>query len=127
MDGPANTITYTQFLNEDGNMEADVTVCKLAWDKFLVIATDTMHRHCESWLNRHLDPHGTLHVVSSDVTGGYAQLNLQGPKSRELMQALTDTDMSDEAFPFRTAKGIYIGYAPLTCARITYVRTSSFI
>ena len=59
-------------------MEADVTVCKMEADKFLVIATDTMHRHVESWLDRNLDPTGTKHVISSDVTGGFAQLNIQG-------------------------------------------------
>ncbi|CAE7711910.1 abo [Symbiodinium microadriaticum] len=102
-------------------MEGDVTVCKLAWDKFLVIATDTMHRHVGNWLDRNLDPSGVKHVLSSDVTGGYAQLNVQGPLSRELLKSITDTDMSDAAFPFRAAKGIFVGYAPLVCARITYV------
>jgi glycine cleavage system aminomethyltransferase T len=117
-----DTITYTQFLNEDGKMEADVTVCKLSTDKFIVIATDTMHRHVETWLSRHLDPTGTLHVVSHDVTGGYAQLNIQGPRSRELLQAITDANMEDEMFPFRAARTIAIGHAPVLCARITYVR-----
>lgn len=124
VDGPVDVITYTQLLNDDGKMEADVTVCKLATDKFLVIATDTMHRHVETWLSRNLDPSGTKHVFTSDVTGGYAQINLQGPNSRELMKRLTDTEMSDEAFPFRAAKNISIGYARLLCARITYVMYS---
>ena len=59
--------------------------------------------------------------VDIDVTGGYTQLNLQGPRSRELMQALTDTDMSSEAFPFRACREIAIGLARVTVARITYV------
>lgn len=121
VDGAVDTITYTQMLNEDGFMEADVTVCKLDMDKFMVIATDTMHRHVETWLQRQLDPAASMHVLSSDVTGGYAQLNVQGPLSRELMQTITDTDMGDAAFPFRAAKSVFIGYAPVTCARITYV------
>jgi len=58
---------------------------------------------------------------STDVTGGFTQLNLQGPRSRELMQALTDTDMDNEAFPFRTMKEIAIGLARVNVARITYV------
>jgi heterotetrameric sarcosine oxidase gamma subunit len=121
VDGAVDTITYTQFLNEDGKMEADVTVCKLAADKFIVIATDTMHRHVETWLSRRLDPTGMLHVVSHDVTGGYAQLNIQGPRSRELLQAITDANVEDEMFPFRAARTIAIGHAPVLCARITYV------
>lgn len=121
VDGPKDMITYTQWLNEDGKMEADVTVSKLDDNKFIVIATDTMHRHVETWARRHLDPEGTKHVTIADVTGGYSQLNIQGPRSRELMQQLTDCDMSDAAFPFRTAKEIAVGYARVLCARITYV------
>lgn len=103
-------------------MEADVTVCKLTNDKFIVIATDTMHRHVETWLSRNLDPSGLLHVFSHDVTGGYAQLNIQGPRSRELLQSITDSNLDDKMFPFRTARNIAIGHAPVLCARITYVR-----
>ncbi len=55
------------------------------------------------------------------MTGAYTQLNLQGPRSRELMQALTDTNMSNEGFPFRTMKEIAIGLARVNVARITYV------
>lgn len=121
VDGPVSTITYTQWLDEDGKMQADLTVTKMAEDKFLVVATDTMHRHVETWAKRHLDPNGNAHVMLTDVTGGYSQLNIQGPKSRDLMQRLTDTDMSNDAFPFRAAREIAIGYARVLCARITYV------
>jgi 4-methylaminobutanoate oxidase (formaldehyde-forming) len=55
------------------------------------------------------------------MTGGFTQLNIQGPKSRELLQALTDTDMSNEGFPFRTCKEVAIGLARVHVARITYV------
>lgn len=121
INGPIDTITYTQMLNDDGKMEADITVCKVNSERFIVIATDTMHRHVETLLKRNLDPTSTKHVTSLDVTGGYAQLNIQGPKSRQVMELLTDTDMSDEKFPFRTAKEIAIGYSRVLCARITYV------
>jgi len=121
VDGEEGFITYTQWLDEAGKMQADVTISKMSHDRFMVIATDTMHRHAETWLRRHLDPTGSHHVALSDITGGFAQLNIQGPKSRELMSLLTDTDMSDKAFPFRTAREIAIGYARVLCARITYV------
>jgi 4-methylaminobutanoate oxidase (formaldehyde-forming) len=121
VDGEVDTITYTQFLNDDGCLEADVTVCKLSSDRFLVIATDTMHRHVDTWLQRNLDLSATKHVFHSDVTGGYAQLNIQGPLSRQVMEQLTDTDMSHDAFPFRMAKSIAVGLTTVLCARITYV------
>ena len=56
-------------------MEADLTVSKLGPDKFFVVATDTMHRHVETWMKRNLDPEGKSHVFLSDVTGAYAQVS----------------------------------------------------
>jgi 4-methylaminobutanoate oxidase (formaldehyde-forming) len=69
-------------------------------------------------MRRFFDGH---HAFVSDVTGGYAQINVQGPRSRELLQSLTSVDLSDEAFPFRTARTIDIGYAQVLCIRITYL------
>ena len=57
----------------------------------------------------------------TDVTSGYAQINIQGPRSRELLQSLTTVDLSNEAFPFRCAREIVIGFARLLCIRITYL------
>ena len=119
VDGQANQITYTQWLNQDGKLEADLTVTKLEDDKYLVIVTDTMHRHAETWLKRHISE--TDHAFVTDVTSAYGQLNIQGPKSRELLQSITTVDLSNEAFPFRHAREIEIGYAKVLCIRITYL------
>lgn len=119
VDGPVETITYTQWLNEKGLLEADLTVTKLEDEKFFVVVTDTMHRHTETWMRRHIP--GDAHAFVTDVTSGYGQLNIQGPKSRELLQTLTTVDLSNEAFPFRRAKEIDIGLARVLCTRITYL------
>ena len=119
VNGPAETITYTQFLNERGLLEADVTVTKLTAERFIVVVTDTMHRHVETWIKRHI-PEGA-HCFVTDITGGIGQLNVQGPKSRELLQAITSADLSNDAFPFRTAREIDVGFARALCTRITYV------
>jgi glycine cleavage system aminomethyltransferase T/glycine/D-amino acid oxidase-like deaminating enzyme len=118
VDGAVDTITYTQWLNPQGTLEADLTITKRADDDFLVVATDTAHRHVEMLLRRHV---GDAHAVVTDVTGSLAQINVQGPRSRELMQAITDSEMSNDAFPFRTAREIAIGFARVLCVRITYV------
>lgn len=78
-----------------------------------------MHRHAEAWMKRHIKE--TDHAFVTDVTSGYAQLNVQGPKSRELLQRLTTADLSNEAFPFRAAREIDLGYARVLCVRITYL------
>ena len=119
VDGAEGRITYTQWLNKDGKLEADVTVAKLASDQFLVVVTDTMVRHVGTWLRRHTP--AEAHCFTTDVTSAYGQLNVQGPRSRELLQAITSADLSDAAFPFRTAREIDIGFARALCVRITYV------
>jgi len=118
VDGESGIITYTQWLNEGGKLEADLTVTKLGDEKYWVVATDTMHRHVETWMKRHI---GDAHAFVTDVTSGYAQINVQGPRSRELMQSLTSVDLSNEAFPFRTAREIDLGFARALCVRITYL------
>jgi glycine cleavage system aminomethyltransferase T/glycine/D-amino acid oxidase-like deaminating enzyme len=119
VDGQPGIITYTQWLNEKGLIEADLTVSKLDEERFLVVVTDTMHRHAETWMKRHI-PAGVYAYVT-DVTSGYCQLNVQGPKSRALLQTLTSMDLSNAAFPFRSAREIDIGHARVLCIRITYV------
>ncbi len=111
-------ITYTQWLNEGGRLEADLTVTMLDDERFWVVATDTAHRHVETWMRRHAEG---LRAFVTDVTSGYAQLNVQGPHSREVLAAVTSADMSDQAFPFRTAREIDIGFGRALCIRITYV------
>ncbi len=118
VNGECGRITYTQWLNEDGLLEADLTVTRLEEDKFLVVVTDTMHRHAQTWLQRHT-PEDACAVIT-DVTGGITQINIQGPRSRELMQAVSSVDMGNEAFPFRTARDVDIGYGRALCIRITY-------
>ncbi len=120
VDEKDGTITYTQWLSAEGRVEADVTVARLAADRFMVVATDTVHRHVETLIRRHIED-SNAHAFVTDVTGALAQINVQGPRSRELLQSITDTDLSDKAFPFRAARQIAIGYALLTCVRLTYV------
>ena len=117
VDGTPGRITYTQWLNSGGTIEADLTVTKLAEDRFWVVATDTAHRHVETWMRRHLDGR----VSIEDVTEAYAQINVQGPRSRELLQTLTSTDLSNAGFPYRSARHIHLGEIEVLCIRITYL------
>jgi len=119
VDADAEMVTYTQWLNEGGTLEADLTVAKLDDERFFVVASDCAHRHVDSWLKSHIP--ADAHCFATDVTSGYAQINIQGPKSRDLLQTLTTADLSDEAFPFRTAREVDIGFARVLLLRITYL------
>ena len=118
VDGERGVITYTQWLNDNGTLEADLTITKLAANDFLVVASDTAHRHVETMLKRQL--HDRAAWVT-DVTSGLAQINIQGPRSRELLQSLTSADLSHATFPFRAARDIDLGFARVLCVRITYL------
>jgi glycine cleavage system aminomethyltransferase T/glycine/D-amino acid oxidase-like deaminating enzyme len=120
VNGASGLITYTQWLNDGGKLEADLTVTKLADDDFYVVASDTAHRHALTRLRRHFAASGA-HAFVTDVTSGYAQLNVQGPRSRDLLAAVTSADVSNAAFGFRAARQIDIGFARVLCIRITYL------
>jgi glycine cleavage system aminomethyltransferase T/glycine/D-amino acid oxidase-like deaminating enzyme len=112
-------LVYTQWCNDKGGIEADLTVTRLAEDQYLVVASDVIHRRVEAWLRRHtLDGE---QVTITDVTSGTTILSLQGPLSRELLGRLTDADLSNEAFGYLTARDIGVGYAPVRAMRVTYV------
>jgi glycine cleavage system aminomethyltransferase T/glycine/D-amino acid oxidase-like deaminating enzyme len=118
VDEHPETITYTQWLNDDGKLEADLTVTKLDEGRFWVVATDTAHRHVETWMRRHA---AGMQAHIADMTSAYAQINVQGPNSRDLMKKVSSTDFCNESFPFRQAREIDIGFARALCIRITYV------
>jgi glycine cleavage system aminomethyltransferase T/glycine/D-amino acid oxidase-like deaminating enzyme len=118
VNGEPGWITYTQWLNDDGRIEADLTVSKLADDRFWVVASDTAHGHVAAMLRRAARGR---EVIVEDETTSYAQLNVQGPLSRDVLAALTNADLSTEAWPFRGVRDVEVVGVPVTCARITYL------
>jgi 4-methylaminobutanoate oxidase (formaldehyde-forming) len=115
---PVGRCVYTQWLNEGGMIEADLTVTRLAEDSFMVVLSPAIHIHVETWLKRHIPPEA--HVFITDVSSGYNIITVQGPKSRQLLSTLTNADMSNEAFPFRTLQEIDMGYALVKALRLSY-------
>jgi heterotetrameric sarcosine oxidase gamma subunit len=116
--GPGRLV-YTQWLNPAGGIVADVTVTRLEPEKFLVVASDIIHRRIEPLIRR-ATRRGEV-VTVTDVTSGTTLLSVQGPASRQLIGRLTDADLSNEAFPYLTARRIHVGYAPVLAVRVTYV------
>ncbi len=116
---PVGTCVYTQWLNDTGTIEADLTVTRMAEDEFMILTGDGTITAVLAWLRRHIPPEA--HVMVSNITSSYSVLNIQGPKSRELLSKITNADMSNEAFPFLTMQEIEISYAPIIAIRVTYV------
>lgn len=116
---PVGRVTYTQFLNQRGGIEADLTVTRLAEDKFMVVTAAASQGRDYNWIRRHLDYNAF--VTMEDVTSAYGVLSVMGPNSRQLLSRLSDTDFSNQSFPFGTCQEIEIGYARAYALRITYV------
>ncbi len=119
IDVPAGRIVYTQWLNELGGIEADLTVTRLDETSFLVVTSAASETRDLAWLRRHVP--AELRCAVSNVTSGLATLGLMGPRSRALLEQLSGEDLSNAAFPFATSREIEIGYARVRACRITYV------
>lgn len=118
VDVPVGRLVYTLFLNRLAGIENDGTVTRLAADRFLVITpTATQHRTLE-WLHAH---GAGLSVTVTDVTSAWATLAVMGPRSRDLLARLTPGDLSNDAFPFFSAKEIQVGNAPALAIRASFV------
>ncbi len=112
-------IVYTQWCNERGGIEADLTVTRLAEDRFLVVTGCAPQTRDFAWLKRHTPD--DAHCVSTDITSGLPMFALMGPKSRTLVEKLSGADLSNAAWPFGISREIEIGYARVRASRITYV------
>ncbi len=117
-DVPAGKIVYTQFLNDRGGIEADVTVTRLSETAYLVVTPAATRLADQAWMQRHV---GDMRVVITDVTAGEGVLAVMGPNARQLLQAVSPADFSNEANPFGTAQEIEIGMGLARVHRVTYV------
>jgi glycine cleavage system T protein len=112
-------VVYTQWLNERGGIEADLTVTRLAGDRFMVTTAAATQVRDFHWLQRHIPQ--DAHAFLTDVTSAFAVFALMGPGSRNLLAGLTPADLSNGAFPFGSAQEIELGYALVRAQRISYV------
>ncbi len=117
-DVPAGKIVYTQFLNDRGGIEADVTVTRLSELAYLVVTPAATRLADQTWMQRHV---GDFNVVITDVTAGEGVLAVMGPNARKLLQAVSPNDFSNDTNPFGTAQDIEIGMGHARVHRVTYV------
>ncbi|HYO38812.1 MAG TPA: FAD-dependent oxidoreductase [Nocardioidaceae bacterium] len=115
--GEVGTVVYTGLLNRRGTYEADLTVTRLAADQYLLVSSSATTIRDLDWIRRHVPRGHDTRVV--DVTSAYAVLGVMGPRSQELLNAVSDGAF--EQFPFGTSREVGIGYATVRATRITYV------
>ncbi len=119
IDKPIGSAVYTQLLNDRGGIEADLTVTRVGEESFRVVTGTAFGTHDLTWIRRHLPNDGS--VVSADVSGSRACFCLWGPRARDILQPLADSDLSNEGHAFLRARQISVGPVPVFAQRITFV------
>ncbi|MEP9399971.1 FAD-dependent oxidoreductase [Mesorhizobium sp. KR2-14] len=116
---PAGRLTYTQMLNTRGGIECDLTVARLADDRFYVVTGTGSRTHDFGWIADHLPTAADVRL--SDVTEEFGTLSLMGPRARDVLAAITSAEISNAAFPFGHVREIDIAGYPVRALRVTYV------
>ena len=112
-------MALTQMCTPKGGIECDLTVTKLGDESYYVISAAGTESHDIAWIERHLPDDGSVRLAN--VTGRSGVLTIAGPRSRDLLQALTDADCSKEGFRFFRCRDLRVGMAPVRALRVSYV------
>ena len=117
MDVPVGRVVYTSWLDENGGFRADLTVMRLAEDRFRVVTGGATGMSDAAWIRRHLPPGAFL----ADLTSAWTTIGLWGPRARDVLAAVTADDVSHEGFGFGTCREIEVGGVVVLASRISYV------
>jgi len=118
IDAPIGRAVYTQWLNDRGGIESDLTVTRLEADRFMVVTAAAAATRDMALLQRACRDRD---VTVTDVTDELPMLGLMGPNSRAVLSRLTDADLGNEAFPFGTGRRIEVAGVDVFAVRLTYV------
>jgi glycine cleavage system aminomethyltransferase T len=119
VDVSAGQIVYTQWLNERGGIEADVTVTRINDSRFMIVSSCASEGRDFQWLTSHID--SKTHVFATNSGSAITMLAIMGPLSRDLLSGLTPDDVSDAALPYYQSRELEIGYARVRANRLSYV------
>jgi glycine cleavage system aminomethyltransferase T len=118
MDVSVGRVVYTPILDEGGGFRSDLTIMRLAHDRFRVV-TGAAHGMVDvKWFSDRLPETG---AQIADLTSSWTTIGLWGPRARDILGALTTADISHEGFRFGTARTIEVGSLEVLASRISYV------
>jgi Glycine cleavage system T protein (aminomethyltransferase) len=106
-------------LTDLGGIECEMTVTRLAADRYYLNSAITGTTHDLDWLAQHVLPGED--VTIADVTDATAILAVTGPRARDVLATCTDADLSSKAFPWLTAREVHVAGVPVTALRVSYV------
>jgi glycine cleavage system aminomethyltransferase T/glycine/D-amino acid oxidase-like deaminating enzyme len=116
---PVGTIVYTSMLTPSGGIRCDLTVTRKDEDRFRIVTGGGSGQHDRAWLLAQRRPGERVHLTVR--TGSLFAMGLWGPRARDVLQAVTDVDVSNDAFPYMTARYLNVGEVdPVWTQRISY-------
>jgi glycine cleavage system aminomethyltransferase T/glycine/D-amino acid oxidase-like deaminating enzyme len=119
VDKPVGKVIYTAMLDGNGGIKCDLTVSRLGTEKYWVVTGGAVHGHDLAWMRAHLPTDGSVRIT--DVSSSYCCVGLWGPKAPDVLQAVTQTDVSKPKFKFFTNQHLRIGNVPVLASRVSYV------
>ncbi len=119
VDRAVGRVMYTPMLTHNGGFRSDLTVVRLAWDRYRVITGGPDWGRDLKWFTDHLPEDGSAHI--HDITSAWCTAGVWGPRARDIVQSVTDHDMSNEAFPFGAAQEVVVNGIPTVMLRMSYV------
>ncbi len=111
-------IAVSCMLNHRGNIKCDVTVTKIAKDRFFIVSAAAAEKHDLDWMKKLMPKDGS--VTIKNMTYRYGTLVIAGPKSRHVLSKLTDTNLISESFPFASMQNIFVNLSPVMALRIGF-------
>jgi dimethylglycine dehydrogenase len=106
-------------LNQNGGIHSEFTIRRDADDSFYIVSAGALQRLDHDYLRKHMPRDGSVQI--EQLTDAMGVLVLAGPKARQVLQRVTDADLSNEAFRWLTAQDIVVGGAPANAMRVNYV------
>ncbi len=116
---PIGRVIYTPVLDGRGGFRSDLTVMRLAHDRFRVVTGGAHGMVDRKWFADRMPKDGTASVV--DLTSAYTTIGLWGPRARDILGSLTRDDVSHDGFAFGTCRDIETDSMSVLASRISYV------
>ena len=119
IDRPVGTIVYTAMLTDSGGIRCDLTIARKGEELFRVVTGGGSGQHDLAWMRRQIGGHERVRIT--ERTGSLFALGLWGPRAREILGAVTDADLGNDAFPYMSARYLHVGeVGPVWAQRISY-------
>ena len=118
---PAKTgrVGLVHMLSKNGGVRSEFTVFREGPEQFYLVGTGALERHDWDYLQKARPRDGSVDLQK--ITSQLGVLGLAGPRSRDVLQKLTDTDLSTKAFPWLSGRQIPVGVASAKALRVNYV------